>query len=512
MTDRSSSPSEADPVTANDHQSASSAGGGPVHSGWALFVLAVSQLMIVLDGTIVNIALPTAQQDLGFGSDQRQWVVTAYALAFGALLLLGGRLTDVLGRRRLFIIGLVGFAVSSVIGGAAVNFGMLIAGRAAQGAFGALLAPAALSLLASMFTTPKARAKAFGVFGAVAGGGAAIGLVLGGLLTEYTSWRWTLFINLFFAGAAVIGALLVVPHSTRPPSRPKIDLPGAVLVSVGLAGIVYGLSSAESNGWSDPITIGALVGGLAVLVAFAIVESKTAQPLLPFRVVLDRNRGGAYLTTGIVSLALFSVFLFLTYYLQGLRGYTPLQTGVAFLPLPVSIAITSIVIAPRSLARFGPKPLLAGGPLLAAAALAILSTISLTSNYWFTVVPALLVLGLGMGHVFSAAPNVATSNLDAGDLGVGSAMVNTTQQVGGAIGTALLSGIAANTVSSYLRDHGTDAVAQQLAQLAGYQNAYLVAAGILVALSATTVALFRNAPGTPASDHALEYEQGNEKP
>ncbi|MBF4591721.1 DHA2 family efflux MFS transporter permease subunit [Curtobacterium sp. VKM Ac-1395] len=460
--------------------------------GWALFVLAVSQLMIVLDGTIVNVALPTAQRDLGFASDQRQWVVTAYALAFGALLLLGGRLTDVLGRRRLFIVGLVGFALSSVIGGAAPNFGTLVAGRAAQGAFGALLAPAALSLLAALFTAPKQRAKAFGVFGAVAGGGAAIGLVLGGLLTEYTSWRWTLFINLFFAAAAVIGALLTIPASTSRAPRPSIDVPGAVLVSVGLAGLVYGLSSAESTGWTSPITISSIAGGIVFLVAFVIVESRTRQPLLPLRVVLDRSRGGAFLTTGIVSLALFSVFLFLTYYLQALRGYTPLLTGVAFLPLPISIAVTSIVIAPRSLARFGPKVLLVTGPLLAAAALLILSTISLHSNYWFTIVPALVVLGLGMGHVFSASPNIATSNLDPGDLGVGSAMVNTTQQVGGAIGTALLSVIATTTVSRYLADHGTGATAQQLAQLASYQTAYLAAVGIIVALSVTTSILIRN--------------------
>ncbi|MFK4482423.1 MULTISPECIES: DHA2 family efflux MFS transporter permease subunit [unclassified Curtobacterium] len=468
--------------------------GTTTRPGWALFVIAVSQLMIVLDGTIVNVALPTAQRDLGFASDQRQWVVTAYALAFGALLLLGGRLTDILGRRRLFIVGLVGFAASSVIGGAAPNFSTLVAGRAAQGAFGALLAPAALSLLAALFTAPKERAKAFGVFGAVAGGGAAIGLVLGGLLTEYTSWRWTLFINLFFAAAAVIGALLTIPASTRREPRPTIDVWGAVLVSVGLACLVYGLSSAESTGWTSPVTLGCMAGGVFVLVAFVIVESRTRQPLLPLRVVLDRSRGGAFLTTGIVSLALFSVFLFLTYYLQALRGYTPLLTGVAFLPLPISIAVTSIVIAPRSLARLGPKVLLVAGPLLAAAALLILSTMSFDSNYWFTVVPALIVLGVGMGHVFSASPNVATSNLDPGDLGVGSAMVNTTQQVGGAIGTALLSVIATSTVSSYLADHGTGATAQRLAQLASYQAAYLSAAGILIALSVTTSILIRNPP------------------
>ena len=457
--------------------------------GWVLAVLAVSQLMIILDGTVVNIALPTAQRDLGFATDQRQWVVTAYALAFGGLLLLGGRVTDVIGRRSVFIVGLVGFAVASAIGGAAVNFEMLVIGRAAQGAFGALLAPAALSLLSSTFTEPKERARAFGVFGAVAGGGAAIGLILGGLLTEYTSWRWTLFINLFFAAAALIGALLFINAQRAPGSRPRLDLPGAVLVSLGLVGVVYGLSSGETDGWGAASPLISLIGGIVLMVVFVVLESRLQHPLLPPRVLLNRARGGAYLTTALVSVALFSVFLFLTYYLQVLRGYTPLQTGVAFLPLPFSIAITSIVIAPRSLQRFGPKPLLVVGPLLAAASLLVLNTITLTSNYWLTVVPALLILGLGMGHVFSASPNLATSGLDPKDLGVGSAMVNTSQQVGGAIGTALLSAIAAGTVTQYLADHGRGAAARIGAQLASYHAAYLTSSGILVALAVVSLFL-----------------------
>ncbi|MBB3327058.1 DHA2 family efflux MFS transporter permease subunit [Microlunatus antarcticus] len=473
--------------------STSEAGPGkPQRLGWVLLVLAVSQLMIVLDGTVVNVALPTAQLDLGFDTDQRQWVVTAYALAFGSLLLLGGRLADVWGRRTVFIAGLLGFAVSSAVGGAAVSFGMLVAGRAAQGAFGALLAPAALSLLSSMFTSPQERARAFGVFGAVAGGGAAIGLVLGGVLTEYTSWRWTLYINLFFAAAAAIGAVATIPADRVLGAKPKLDAAGAVLVSLGLVGLVYGLSTAAISGWDDPVTIVTLGVGAVLLVVFLVVEARVADPLLPPRVLADRNRGAAYLTAGLVSLALFSVFLFLTYYLQLLRGYTPLQTGLAFLPLPISIAITSVVIAPRTLPRLGAKALLVGGPLVAAAGLLLLNTISLTSSYWLTIVPALLVLGLGLGHVFSAAPNIATSSLDPRDLGVGSAMVNTSQQVGGAVGTAFLSAIAASTVTVYLRDHGTGAAAQAAAQLASYYAAYLTSVAILTVLAATTVFLLKS--------------------
>lgn len=480
---------------------------GPRHPGRVLGVLALSQLMIVLDGTVVNIALPSAQSDLGFASDQRQWVITAYALAFGSLLLLGGRLTDVLGRRTVFITGLVGFAISSVVGGAAVNFGMLVAGRGAQGVFGALLAPAALSLLSASFTQPQERAKAFGVFGAVAGGGAAIGLVLGGVLTQYTSWRWCLYINLFFALVALVGALLYVRTEPTSRQRARLDVPGAVLVSLGLMSLVYGLSSAESHGWGDRLTLVCLIGGIVLIALFVGLESRLRNPLLPPRVLRSRDRGGAYLSTGLVSLALFSVFLFLTYYLQGLRGYSPLGTGVAFLPLPFTIAITATVIAPRLLARFGPKTLLVAGPLIAAGSMLLLSTMNESSAYWLSIAPALVLLGLGMAQVFSAAPNLATSSLDPRDLGVGSAMVNTSQQVGGALGTALLSAIAAGAASRYLDDHAPSAAdqiqgqieAQVQAQLASYHAAYLVSAGILVLLAVINSVLLQRRPKASTS-------------
>jgi EmrB/QacA subfamily drug resistance transporter len=449
--------------------------------GWILVVLSLSQLMIVLDATIVNIALPAAQHSLGFGNDQRQWVVIAYALAFGSLLILGGRLGDVFGRTTAYIIGLGGFAVSSAIAGASVNFGMLVAGRAAQGAFGALLAPAALSLLATTFTESKERSRAFGIFGAVSGAGGAVGLLLGGVPTQYANWRWTLFVNLFFAAFAIVGALIFFDRARAPRDKTKIDIAGTVLVVIGLVGIVYGFSSAETHGWIDPVTIVSLAGGVALVVEFVVVERRTAHPLLPMRVLLDRTRGGSYLTIALIGVALFTVFLFLAYYLQTLRGYTPVQSGVAFLPLPFAVLATSTALAPRLMHRFGPKPLIVAGTLVGAAAMVLMSTITLTSSYWLTVAPALLILGIGMGTVFASTFNAATAGIDARDAGVGAAMVNTAQQVGGAIGTAVLSSIAQGTVNRYLHQHGHDATAQAHAQLASYTAAFLVGAGILAA-------------------------------
>ena len=461
------------------------------HRWWVLAVLALSQLMVVLDATIVNIALPTAQQALGFDSDQRQWVVTAYSLAFGGLLLLGGRLSDLFGRKVTYIAGLVGFAAASAFGGAAQSFGELVAARAVQGAFGALLAPAALSLLSTTFTDGKERGRAFGVFGAVAGSGGAVGLLLGGALTEYASWRWCLYVNLFFAVVAIIGAFTFFGRQGPTGTRPKLDLPGTVIVSLGLVGIVYGFSSAETNGWGDVQTIVSLALGVVLLVAFVVLESRVAHPLLPLRVVLDRQRGGSYLTVALTGAALFGVFLFLAYYLQALRGYTPLRTGVGFLPMPVTIALTSTLIAPNLLPRFGPKPMIVVGALLGCGGLLLLSRISLDSDYWTTIAPGLVVLGLGMGCVFASAFNTATAGIDPRDAGVGSAMVNTSQQIGGSIGTAVLSTLAAGAATRYLAENGTSRSAQALAQLDSYHTAFLTSAGVFAAIAVLAFFILR---------------------
>src|SRR5437660_4767762 len=440
-----------------------------------LVVVAVAQLMLVLDGTIVNIALPSAQQALGFSDSERQWVVTAYALSFGSLLLVGGRLGDMFSRKWVFITGLVGFALASAIGGAAGSFAVLVTARALQGAFGAVLAPAALGTLVSTFTDPRERGRAFGVFGSVAAGGSAIGLVLGGVLTEYLSWRWCLYVNLVFAAIAAAGALAYL-RGGRPASRPRMDWPGAVLACAGLFAIVFGFSQAETAGWTAALTVGSLVGGIVLLAGFVLAERHVRHPLLPLRVIVDRTRGGAYVAVGISGMAIFGTFLFLTFYLQVVKGNSPLSTGLLFLPMTVCILISSNLSSNIGL---GPRALIASGLLLGAGGLALLTQVSVTSSYVSGVLPALLVLGLGLGLIFAQAINTATAGVAREDSGVASALVNTMQQVGGSIGTSALSTIALSATATYLIEHGTSPLAMAIAATHGYTIAFGVSAGLL---------------------------------
>src|SRR5215469_7019054 len=345
-----------------------------------LVIVAIAQLMVVLDATIVNIALPYAQRALGFPNSDRQWVVTAYALAFGSLLLVGGRIGDMYSRKWVFIIGLIGFAIASAIGGAAGSFGILVAARALQGAFGALLAPSALGTLVSTFRDPRERGKAFGVFGSVAAGGGGLGLILGGLLTQYLSWRWCLYVNLLFALIAVAGALVYI-RSSRPAQPPRFDWPGTVLACAGLFLIVYGFSHAETGGWTSALTLGSLILGPVLLAGFAAVEARSRHPLLPLRVIIDRTRGGSYVAVGISGIAIFGTFLFLTYYLQLIKGESPLTTGLLFLPMIGCILITSNLSSIVGMPRFGPRVLIATGMLLAAGGMAILTQVTATANY-----------------------------------------------------------------------------------------------------------------------------------
>ena len=450
---------------------------GRDHRWLILVVVAVAQLMVVLDATIVNIALPSAQHALGFPNSDRQWVVTAYALAFGSLLLLGGRIGDMFSRKWVFITGMAGFALSSALGGAAVSFGMLVTARTLQGAFGAILAPAALGTLVSTFRDPRERGKAFGIFGSVAGGGGAVGLILGGVLTEYLNWRWTLYVNLIFAAIAVTGALAYM-HSVRPASRPRMDIAGTLLASSGLFCIVFGFSHAETAGWGAGLTIGALITGVLLLAGFAIAEQRVSHPLLPLRVILDRTRGGAYVSVGIAGIAVFGVFLFLTYYLQQVRGYSPVTSGLAFLPMIACILVSSNTSSIVTLPRFGPRVLISTGMLLGAGAMAYLTQITVTSSYASSVLPALLVLGLGFGMIISPAINTATAGVDRKDSGVASALVNTMQQVGGSIGTAALSTVALTATASYLAAHHTGALAPAIAATHGYRLAFVTSAAL----------------------------------
>jgi EmrB/QacA subfamily drug resistance transporter len=488
------------PVPAGDSSGTHGAWSGgqaePDPRRWMILaVIAVAQLMVVLDATVMNIALPSAQHALGFSNVDRQWIVTAYSLTFGSLLLFCGRLADLIGRKVMFITGLAGFALASAVGGASVNFAMLVTARAFQGAFGAMLAPAALSLLATTFTNPKERGKAFGIYGSVAAGGGAVGLLLGGALTSYLSWRWCLYINLIFAGAAIIGGLLLLHKQPRTGAR--LDVPGVILVSSGVFCLVYGFSNAAVHNWSTPSTWGFLAVGAVLLAAFAFWMSRARNPLLPPRVVLDRNRGAAYLAILIVGAGMFGVFLFLTYYLQDTLGYSPVITGVAFLPMIAGVATSSnlsnIVLMPR----IGPKPIVSTGLLLAAGGMAWLTRIGPDSTYVADILGPIIITGLGFGLVFSTAFNTGTYGVRPQDTGVASASVNTGQQLGGAIGTALLNTIAASATLSYLTSHlhGKPTAAQtQLALVHGYTTAFWVSAGIFLGGAVLCGSLMRVGP------------------
>jgi EmrB/QacA subfamily drug resistance transporter len=501
-----------------------SAGESGTHGAWAggqaepdprrwliLVVIAVAQLMVVLDATVMNIALPSAQRDLGFSNVDRQWIVTAYSLSFGSLLLFCGRLADLIGRKVMFITGLAGFAVASAVGGASVNFGMLVTARACQGVFGAMLAPAALSLLATTFTNPKERGRAFGIYGSVAAGGGAVGLLLGGALTSYLSWRWCLYINLIFAGAAIVGGLILLKPQPRTGAR--LDVPGVLLVSAGMFCLVYGFSNAATHDWSTPSTWGFLAVGVVLLTAFGYWMSRAANPLLPPRVVLDRNRGAAYLGILIVGAGMFGIFLFLTYYLQDTLGYSPVITGVAFLPMIAGVATSSNVSNIVLMPRIGPRPIVSAGLTLAAAGMVWLTQIGPHSNYAADILGPIIITGLGMGLMFSTAFNTGTYGVAPQDTGVASASVNTGQQLGGAIGTALLNTIAASATAAYLVSHvhgkPTAAVTQQ-ALVHGYTTAFWWCAAIFLGGAVLCGSLMRSGPlqgRAPAAAPAAEAEE-----
>jgi EmrB/QacA subfamily drug resistance transporter len=448
----------------------------------------------------VNIALPSAQQDLGFSNGNRQWVITAYALAFGSLLLLGGRIADLFGRKITFLVGLAGFAGASALGGAADSFGMLVGARAAQGLFGALLAPAALSLLTTTFTDARERAKAFSVYGGIAGAGAAIGLLLGGVLTEYLDWRWTLYVNLGFALVAFVGGILLLTRTARDKTA-TLDVPGTILVSSGLFCLVYGFANAETPGWSSPSTWGLLVAGTVLLAAFAGWQTRAANPLLPLRVLLDRNSGASFIAVLICGAGMFGVFLFLTYYMQESLGYSPVKTGLAFMPMVIGLMVTTPLATNVLIPRLGPKPVVPVGMGVSAVGLAWLTTLDLTSGYAANVMPPLIVIGLGIGLVMAPAMSVATSGVATEDAGVASAAVNTMQQVGGSISTALLTTLSTTAATHYLtgRNPKDPAVLAQAA-LHSYSAAYWWAAGFFAAGMLVCGLLYRR--GVPQPDAA----------
>jgi EmrB/QacA subfamily drug resistance transporter len=474
----------------------------------ALAFISVAQLMVILDGTIVNIALPRMQADLGFSDADRAWVVTAYTLAFGGLLLLGGRLGDLFGRKRVFLVGLVGFAAASAVGGAASGTEMLLAARALQGVFGALLAPAALSLVATTFTEGRERATAFGVFSSIAMAGSAIGLLLGGALTEYVDWRWCLYVNIVFAVVALVGGLAYIGDDGER-SRRRLDVPGTVLGTGGVLALVWGFAHAEEAGWGAGTTLGMFVASVVLLVAFVLLESRTESPLLPLRIVTERNRAGVYLGIGLAMIGNFAQFLFLAYYLQQVLGYSPMMTGLAFMPMTICLTLGSTQVGARLMTRVPARWLMVPGFLATALALVLLAQLTPESSYWAVVLPAQVLLGIGMGTAFTPGMNLATYGVEPQDAGVASAMLNTSQQVGGSIGTALLNTVAASATAGWLAANGTTGSAFELASAAthGYTTAFWWAAAILTLAAIVVAVCVRAGEGRDAAAPSASSDQ-----
>ena len=443
----------------------------------ALVVIAITQLMVVLDASIVNIALPAMQTSLDISDADRQWVVTAYTLAFGGLLLLGGRIADYAGRKRMLIVGLIGFAAASALGGISGNFTMLLCARALQGAFAALLAPAALSLISVTFVDSKERAKAFGVYGALSGSGAAIGLILGGLLTQYASWHWTLLVNV---PIAVVAVLLAIPYvrESRAEGKTKYDIPGAITVTLGLVSLVYGITKASSEGWGGTQTLTFIGIAVVLLALFFVIEAKSSHPLLPLKILANRNRGGAYLASFFVGIGLFGMFLFLTFYFQGVLGYSPLKSGLLFLPFSAGV-ILSAGVASQLIPRIGPRITTTCGFVLAALGMIVFVRLEATSDYVTAILPGMILLSVGMGLVFvpiSAVSLFAVGNRDAG---VASAVLNTSQQIGGSIGVAFLNTIAASATAAFILDNNLPGPTPD-ALVHGFSTGFMWSTGILI--------------------------------
>ncbi|TDV34223.1 MFS transporter [Actinophytocola oryzae] len=470
----------------------------PVRGKWrGLSVLALAQLMITLDGTIVTIALPSTQTALGMSDVDRAWVITAYALTLGSGLLLGGRVADRYGRRRTLVIGLIGFAIASGLGGAAAGGGMLIAARAAQGVFAAILSPSTLSLLVTVYTGVCDRARALGVFSAVTGGGAGAGLLLGGVLTEYLDWRWCLYVNVPIALCAVLGALRYLPD---PPGHREtaIDLPGAVLACAGFAALTYAFAEGTPKGWGSWEVLVIAAAAVGLLAAFVILQARSRNPLLPLRIVTERNRAGSFLALGLTTFATFGISLFATFQLQDIMHYSPLMTGVAILPMVATVFIASSQVASRLMPRLSPRALLVPGIVLTGAAMLVLTRLTPTTSYAAGLLPAQILLGLGMALITAPATGGVMSSVHPRDTGLVSAVMGTSRQLGGAIGAALANAVATAATSAYLVS-SHDSVA---ARVHGYAVASAWGAGIVI-LGALVVAVLANA-GPPRAGSVVE--------
>ncbi len=484
------------PVTGRAASPGVTAGGGHRRLGLALLVIATAQLMVVLDATIVNVALPHVQRALGFSGTGLEWVVNAYAITFGGLLLLGGRAGDIFGRRRVFVFGLLLFSAASLLGGFATREWWLLTARAVQGVGGAVIAPTALALITTNFPEGGERNRAFGVYAAMAGAGSAVGLLLGGILTTYVSWRWCFFVNVPIGILVAAAAPRVLAESPRRPGR--IDVAGAVTGCGGVALLVYGLSKAATgpdgvSHWGDAQVLVSLTVSVVLLVSFVLIEMRSSRPLLPMRVLADRNRSGAYLIMLCVATGLFGLFFFLTLFIQNVLGYSAIRSGIAYLPFAVGVVIAS-GLASQLVPRFGPRPLIVAGSAMVAGGMFWFSRLTEHAGYASHLLGPQLVSSFGLGLVFVPLSLVALHNVAEQDSGVASSLLNAAQQVGGAIGLALLGTVAWTAVANSVRTQVAHAAAAgqpvpkpgapppasiyDHALTAGFSRAFVVAAGI----------------------------------
>src|SRR5262249_47398115 len=418
----------------------------------ALGVILIAQVMLLLDATIVNVALPSVQANLGFSDATRQWVVTAYLLALGSLLPLGGRLADAFGRKNMFIVGLLGFAIASGVGGAAPNIETLITARAVQGGFAAILAPAALSLITVIFTNLKELNKAFAIFGAVAGSASAIGLMLGGLLTDYANWRWTMYVNIVFAIVGVIGGIALL-HNSTDANKPKLSVPSTIVGSAAIFGLVFGSAKAQTDGWGSAAALTPLIAGGLLLVGFVVLQKVDRNPLIPLRVLADRNRGAAYLALLLGQAGVFALFLFLTYYFQGVLGYSPIKHGVAFLPMMAAVAVVAPPTQNVLVRHLTIRVIVGAGLIVGGAGAALLTQTDAHSPYAAWVLPGLILVGTGIGSAIVSAVAIGQQGVQPRDAGAAGAVNNVAQQLGPALGIAVISTFVATATSPYLARH-----------------------------------------------------------
>jgi EmrB/QacA subfamily drug resistance transporter len=463
------------------------------HPALALVVISCAQLMIILDATIVNVALPTIHRALHFSPASLEWLITAYALTFGGLLLFGGRTGDLYGKRRMFMVGIAIFAGASLLGGLATDQAWLIITRGLQGVGGAIASPTALSLVAVNFAEGSERNRAMGVYSAMSGAGGAIGLLLGGILTSYVSWRWIFFVNVPIGALGLLLAPRVLLESER--RRGRLDLPGALTATAGMLSLVYGLTNAASHSWGSAGTVGSLVAAAVLLTSFIVVELNSAAPLMPLSIFANRNRSGSYLMMLTLGMAVFSMFFFLTQYLQNVHGYSAVRTGLAFLPMSAGIMVAAIVVS-RILVRIGIRRPLISGPAFAVAGLAWLTQLTPHSGYLDLLFP-LLLLSLGMGQCFVPLTVTAISGVADKETGLASALLNTGQQVGGALGLAVLGTVAISASRTFLAHSAAvshrapTAAVISTAVTHGYTQAIAVAAAIMIGTLAVSLLVIR---------------------